>query len=86
MVSPTTPALAGRHGGDGGGHLKSRRDDPPRASEQLGINECIGLNPRPTPRLDLTRFRGHSLAWPVGSSERRPSATFTTPVPARVPS
>ena len=36
--------------------------------------------------LDLTRFRGHLIAGAVGLSERRPSATFTTPIPARVPS
>jgi len=31
--------------------------------------------------LDLTRFRGHLPARPVGSSERRPSATHPTPYP-----
>ena len=36
-------------------------------------------------RLDLTRSRGHFIAWPVGSSERRPSATSTTPISAGVP-
>lgn len=37
-------------------------------------------------RVDLTRFRGHLIAGAVGLSERRPSATDTTPLSARVPS
>ena len=44
------------------------------------------LHPEPGVEVDLTRFRGHLTSWEPKAPERSPSATFTTPYPAGVPS